>query len=103
MQKWLRTQITDLEISQTLICKNRIYFINWCASNDWNLLGAPENIKKNTALVEFLQNDFRNENGKFFCELYEGVFLHYRAGGNWRGEGMDAHRRLTQALKNVLI
>jgi hypothetical protein len=103
MQEWLRTQLSGVEVSYALTHTHDVYFMKWLSSIDWDLSTAPQNVKKNPALVEFLQNDFRNENGKFFCELYDGAFLHYRAGGNWRNEGMDAHRRLTQALKNVLI
>lgn len=103
MQQWLRTQLPGIEISYALTHTNDIYFMKWLASVDWNGSTAPKHVQQNEALLEFLQNDFRNENGKFFCELYDGVFLHYRAGGNWRNEGMDAHRRLTQSLKKVLV
>lgn len=103
MQPWLRNRLTGLEIAHGMPNTDEIYFIRSLCSCDWNLSTMPEILKKNDALVTFLQNDFRNENGKFFCELYDGSFLHYRAGGNWRNEGMDAHRRLTQSLKNVLV
>jgi len=52
--------------------------------------------------VEFLKKDPRNANGQFFCEIYDGVFLHYRAGGNWRNEGAAFHAHLSQALKRCL-
>jgi hypothetical protein len=45
----------------------------------------------------------RNVNGKFFCEIYDEVFLHYRAGGNWRNEGIDLHRHLSEILYDILI
>ena len=54
-------------------------------------------------LIDFFENDFRNTNNKYFCEIYENVFLHYRAGSNWLGEGMDAHKKLTQSLKQILL
>ena len=47
--------------------------------------------------------DIRNKDGKFFCEIYDNVFLHYRAGGNWMGEGMDIHNLLTNMLKEAII
>jgi hypothetical protein len=27
--------------------------------------------------------------------MNDGIFLHYRAGGNWNGEGMTLHNALT--------
>ena len=41
--------------------------------------------------------------GKFFCEIYDNVFLHYRAGGNWRNEGINIHKKLTKELKEALL
>ena len=32
--------------------------------------------------------------------IYDNVFLHYRAGGNWRKEGLELHKLLSQKLKN---
>ena len=103
MQQWLRTQLDGLEINHSITHTRQIYFMKHLASADWNLSTAPECVTQNAALIEFLQNDPRNQNGKYFCEVYDGVFLHYRAGGNWRNEGMDVHRSLAQELKNVLV
>ena len=36
-------------------------------------------------------------------KLYDNLFLHYRAGGNWRGEGLELHKKLTEQLKEALI
>jgi hypothetical protein len=60
-------------------------------------------LKSNTKLLEFLENDPRNEKDKYFCELYDDCFLHYRAGGNWRREGLNIHKSLTIDLKNAII
>jgi hypothetical protein len=79
------------------------YFIKHLWSGSWNLSELPENLKGNEALIGFLMNDMRNENGKIFCEIYDNVFLHYRAGGNWRGEGMGLHGELTRKLKSALM
>jgi hypothetical protein len=72
-------------------------------SGTWNTEELPENLKNRTKLIKFLQKDIRNENGKFFCEIYDDVFLHYRAGGNWRKEGLDLHKNLSQLLQNCLL
>ena len=62
----------------------------------------PQNLNSNTKLIDFFKKDVRNIDGKFFCEIYDGVFLHYRAGGNWRNEGLELHKKLSNALKNCL-
>ena len=60
----------------------------------------PVNLGEN---IEFLQNNPRNKNNKFFCEIYDDVFLHYRASGNWNNEGMNLHKILSEKLKQVLL
>lgn len=39
-----------------------------------------------SALHGFLEFDAQVNNGRQFCELFEAVFLHLRAGGNWNVE-----------------
>lgn len=77
-----------------------IYFIKHLWSCTWNKTELPENIN-DINLINFLENDPRNVDGKYFCEIYDNVFLHYRAGGNWRGEGMNVHKKITHDLKQV--
>jgi hypothetical protein len=111
MKEWLKLQLgnklapsTD-EIRWTNNNYNRegIYFIKHLWSCSWNETEIPYNLKDNKVLLEFFTNDPRNVNGKFFCEIYDNSFLHYRAGGNWRGEGMKLHNELTQKLKNIIM
>ena len=92
MKDWLKKQT-----------ENNIYFIKHLCSCNWNLNELPSNLKDNKKLIEFFQNDPRNQNNKFFCEIYDNKFLHYRAGGNWMNEGMALHKKLSQALKQILI
>jgi len=91
-QEWLKTQIHE-----------NIYFIDHKCSGNWDELDIPVGLRNNIELTTFLKNDIRNKDGKFFCELYEDVFLHYRAGSNWRGEGNKLHKDLTNLLKKVLL
>lgn len=91
MQKWL--QMNE---------KNPVYFMKHLSSCNWDATDLPENLRRCTSLINFLETDIRNVNGKYFCEIYEDIFLHYRAGGNWREEGMDMHRFLAQKLKEIL-
>lgn len=92
MQEWLKIQ------NQT-----DTYLIKHLSSCSWNIDKLPEKLCNNEKLIDFLQNDTRNTNGNFFCEIYDNVFLHYRAGGNWRNEGLELHNKLSQLLKNCLL
>ena len=81
----------------------KIYNIHHLWSCNWNQIDVPKPLSNNEHLIDFLIKDPRNQNGKFYCELYHGVFLHYRGGSNWNNEGMNIHRKLMTALKNILI
>lgn len=78
-----------------------IYYIRHLWSCSWNENELPENFRNQSELIQFLKEDVRNVNGNFYCEIYDDVFLHYRAGGNWNQEGMALHNRLTEKLKAV--
>jgi hypothetical protein len=80
-----------------------IYFIPHLWSTSWNANELPDNLKPNKALLTFMQEDVRNVNGNFYCEIYDKVFLHYRAGSNWNKEGLTLHQDLTRKLKQVLM
>jgi len=97
MQEWLKKQMINTNVSK------KIYFMKHLSSFSWDINELPTNLKNNNKLLNFFYNDLRNVNGKFFCEIYDDVFLHYRAGGNWRKEGLDLHNKLSQFLKNSLL
>lgn len=97
MQEWLKKQMINTDVSK------KIYFMKHLSSFSWDINELPTNLKNNNKLINFFYNDLRNVNGKFFCEIYDDVFLHYRAGGNWRKEGLDLHNKLSQFLKNSLL
>ena len=63
----------------------------------------PESLKDNTKLIHFMQTDPRNQNGKFYCEIYDNKFLHYRAGGNWEKRNMNIHHTLALKLRDLLL
>ncbi len=79
------------------------YFIRHLWSLTWDSSELPLQLRDRVHLREFLETDPRNQNGKYFAEIYDDCFLHYRAGGNWRGEGMDLHAALTTRLFGALI
>lgn len=76
------------------------YNIKHLWSLNWTKKEAPENL--NPKLYDFLNNDPRNDNGKFFAELYDNTYLHYRAGGNWEKRSDSEHILRTDLLFNTL-
>jgi|TARA_B110000116_G_scaffold107363_1_gene93286 hypothetical protein len=111
MQHWLQKQIMDTPIPNTddirwtnkEYHRNNIYFIKHLWSCSWNIDELPENLNNNIKLIDYIKNDPRNKNNKFYCEIYDNVFLHYRAGGNWQKEGMKLHDYMSNKLKKVLL
>ena len=77
--------------------------MKYLKSGEWTMTDIPANLKANIRLVHFLQNDIRNINGKFFCELYDNKFFHYRAGGNWEKRKLKFHVELSYQLKSIFI
>jgi hypothetical protein len=108
-QHWLKKQMTTIPNTDEIRWTNKefhtnnIYFIKHLWSCSWNMNELPKNLQYNIKLVNFIKKDVRNVNDKFFCEIYDNVFLHYRAGGNWRKEGIELHQSLTQQLKRCLL
>lgn len=112
-KEWLKIQLGETPTPNTddirwadtnkTFHTNDIYFIRHLWSCSWNIQELPINLQKHTKLIDFIKNDVRNTNDKFFCEIYDNVFLHYRAGGNWREEGMDIHKQLSLQLKDCLL
>lgn len=111
MQFWLKKQMGNLPMPNTdeirwtnkTFNTNNIYFIKHLWSCSWDKTELPEKLKEKRELIEFIQNDPRNNNGKYFCEIYDNVFLHYRAGGNWRKEGLNFQNELAVKLKNSIV
>lgn len=83
------------------IATSSVLFLHHLWSCTWDLSELPSNLF-DSELISFLQSDPRNKDGKFFCELFDDIFLHYRAGGNWRQEGMNLHIQLAKRLETVL-
>ena len=111
MNDWFLTQMEhrpipntdDIRWSNQTFHNDVFYFIKHLWSGTWSHEETPDYIKERPNLLEFLSTDPRNTNGMFFCELYDNAFLHYRAGGNWRQEGLAFHKENTKKLKSVLL
>jgi hypothetical protein len=80
-----------------------IHFIRSLSSCCWRETDIPENLRENKNLLQFLKEDPRNSGDTFFCEIYDGRFLHYRAGSNWMCDGMEKHNALSKKLKQLLL
>jgi len=113
-ETWLKTQMMEGEkfpSTDDLRWKrdidyntSKIYFIKHLWSLTWNENELPDDFKNNEGLITFLKNDKRNKEGKFFCEIYDNVFFHYRGGGcNWMGEGVEFHKLQVNELLKLFI
>jgi len=109
MKDWLESQCSSLpNVDEIRWIKkdysdDNIFFIRHLWSCTWNEEEIPEELKHKKWLVDILKKDNRNQNGKFFCEIYDDVFLHYRAGGNWRKEGLIQHTSSAEAWKIAIM
>jgi len=110
MQEWLSLETDSLPDTNLLryseknekFTNNNIYFIRHLWSCTWDEYDLPDNLKNNQDIINFLKDDIRNVNGKFFCEIYDNKFLHYRAGGNWERKNINIHIYLSNKLKETL-
>jgi hypothetical protein len=109
-KNWLSNQmngmymptVDEIRWSNKTFHTEHTYFMKHLTSWSWDESEMPPVIDKNELLKNFIKYDVRNKNGKYFCEVFEGAILHYRAGCNWNGEGMELHKQLTQILKTIL-
>lgn len=92
----------EIRYSDKTFHRNGIYFIKHLWSCTWDESEYPSNFYGEN-LLKLLKKDPRNVNGKFFFEIYDGKFLHYRAGSGWTGEGLEFHKNLTKELYDLLI
>ena len=74
-----------------------IYWFPYLSSCKWTAAEFPTSIVwRRDALLEFCDADVRNTmvagDQRYWCEIYDDVFFHYRAGSNWNGEGGAVHR-----------
>jgi hypothetical protein len=111
MQNWLQKEIErnnmpnwyELYKSDKTFHMDTIYLMRHLSSMNWDLSQLPEEFKDNEDLKDFFKSDLRNQNGKFYCEIFDNTFLHYRGGGNWNREGKEIHNYLTNKLKQTLL
>ena len=68
--------------------RDEISWLQHRPSLQWSV--EDSEIAFDPAMEQFLRTDDRNIDGKVFAELYDGCWLHFRAGSNWRNEPADA-------------
>jgi hypothetical protein len=79
--------------------KEDIQYIRHLPSLTWHAL--PRDYPDYPGLLAFLSADPRNKNGAFYCEIYDGSILHYRAGSNWDRRSPGLHATLTKSLMGL--
>jgi hypothetical protein len=84
----------------SLFPKNKILEINHLSSCSWDENDLPENINK--IILNFLNNDTRNTNKKYFAEVYNKNIIHYRAGSNLMGDLHKTHHMMVNLLDKTL-
>lgn len=81
--------------------KPRAYAIQHRASGTWDAHDFPRDLP--VEWLFYLQSDSRNSgDGKFFSELYDDRFLHFRAGGNWEQRSSGAYISNVQRLADTV-
>lgn len=106
--EWLMKQQTQLPDTKTIRYSNeqftseRFYFIKHLWSLTWNKNELPSNLTSHTNLLEYLEADERNENGNYFCEIYDKCFFHYRAGTWFMLNKPELHKKQIEKLHSLL-
>ncbi len=77
---------------------DRVYKIPHLSSCQWSSLPRHLDARWET----FLTQDTRNQGANFFSELYDGRFLHYRAGGNWEKRNPQEYVASVGRLQTVV-
>lgn len=108
--QWLLKQTRNIPNTDEIRFSNKkfhsdnIYYIKHLWSGSWDENEIPDNLKNNDKLFKFLKEDPRNIDNKFYCEIYDNKFLHYRAGSNWeKKKDINIHFDLSIKLKETLL
>jgi len=79
----------------------RVQKIKYQPSCTWNKANSTS-IDIPQAVLDFCEEDIKNVNNKYWCEIYENRFLHLRAGSNWEGIAKSIHTSRTLKLNKLL-
>lgn len=79
--------------------KDGVKFIKHLWSCSWDNTEYPSNL--GNEVLKYCEDDIRNKNNKYFCEIYDKKFLHYRAGSNWMRDNIEVHNYIKTKLLNL--
>lgn len=87
-----------------LLCFDyQVSYVEHLSSGCWGNSNL-ENLSVNEPLKAFIQSDARNPSSdRFFSEIYDEVFFHYRAGGNWMKNNVLDEENRRHSLKQSLL
>ena len=117
---WVKSQINNGEIiprlsqvrhDSTYVTNTKdLYFFKYFVSMTWNEKDCPYSIKEKEELYNFIKSDSRNKDGKFFVELFDNCFMHYRGGGcnwmsglSWMKQDYDYHENQVKKLLKIYL
>jgi hypothetical protein len=52
--------------------------------------------------LDYIRHDDRNIDGKYFTELYDDTFFHFRAGSNWDKCSADIYEQRVKPLTKLV-
>ncbi len=79
--------------------KDTHYKIPHLSSGHWGALDYP--LSCDTKWLQYIKHDVRNTGSQFYSELYDNIFFHFRAGGNWEKRGADEYESRVDLLAKV--
>lgn len=87
-----------------LLCFDyQVSYVEHLSSGCWGNSDL-ENLSVNEPLKAFIQSDARNPSSdRFFTELYDKVFFHYRSGSNWNNNNTLDEENRRHSLKQSLL
>jgi hypothetical protein len=80
--------------------KNKVKEMPHLWSGQWSFDEFPATL--DARWLSFFMTDPRNKDGKFYSELYDGKFLHYRAGGNWEKRSPEEYNACVKSLEDTI-
>jgi hypothetical protein len=76
--------------------------IQHLSSLNWAADSIPKFLENE--LINFIISDARNIDSKFYCEIYDECFIHFRAGSNWMKESKEiVEDRISKFSKAYLL
>lgn len=79
-----------------------VHEIPHLSSGQWGFDEYPFD-SVSTEWLTFCMNDSRNPpTGKFFSEIYDSTFFHFRAGGNWERRNPTEYQTSVQTLQSIV-